>query len=91
MSFQSSELEKDAGEDIMEKYRNISTIPRPPQQQDDTVYGTSPSSRGMEPQEDTKFDEVFKFGDAKRKLRTVLCSSDAGTLPRYDVYGAGWV
>lgn len=81
----------------MEKYRKIATLgsvggTTSNSNTFDPSLHTLPSSTTSqieEPliqvsvEEEIVFDDDFKFEDAKRKLRTVFCTSDQTSLPRF--------
>ena len=82
----------------MEKYRKIATLGSSTTTTNNTNNSldvhtftppTSTSSQIEEPliqvvsADEIVFDDDFKFEDAKRKLRTVFCTSDQTSLPRY--------
>ncbi len=64
-------------EEIMAKYRNISSNHGLMEEvsHDESIDFTD------FPKE-TEFDDDFKFEDAKRKLRIVLCIADRSNFPR---------
>ena len=73
----------DGVEAILEKYRNM----KEPCQDLSTSFGTSPGFSIDDPnmktfEADVVFDDVFKFGDAKKKLRNVLSKSSDAILAR---------
>ena len=79
----------------MEKYRKIATLGSTTTNNSLDVHTfTPPSSNSSQIEEpliqvvsadEIVFDDDFKFEDAKRKLRTVFCTSDQTSLPRYSV------
>ncbi len=64
-------------EEIMNKYRNISSNPG---LMEEVSHGEN--SDVTELAKETEFDDDFKFDDAKRKLRIVLCMADRSNFPR---------
>ena len=58
----------------------------------DSSFDNSPMSNHMEGAVDVYreelavFDNEFKFSDAKKKLRMVLCTTDEIILPRLDLF-----
>ena len=62
----------------MNKYRNISSTHGLMEdvQHGDNLDSTDSSSAA-------EFDDHFKFEDAKRKLRIVLCMADGSNFPRF--------
>ena len=81
----------DVSEAILAKYRTIVSNTSSTMNQNELIgepeFG-SPMTSQMETmvsqvqRDELVFDEKFKFDDAKRKLRTVLCTSDEIALPR---------
>ena len=63
----------DVSEEILSKYRNISQKPAGLMEDDQSDNATV---------KETEFDDDFKFEDAKRKLRIVLCMADRSNFPR---------
>ncbi|XP_057289562.1 GTPase-activating protein and VPS9 domain-containing protein 1-like [Hydractinia symbiolongicarpus] len=76
--------EVDVSEAIMAKYRNMTL--ESSNEGLDQPFGT-PHSSQMEDvamqvhKDEVIFDDEFKFEDAKKKLRTVLCTSDQTLIP----------
>ncbi|XP_065647423.1 GTPase-activating protein and VPS9 domain-containing protein 1 isoform X2 [Hydra vulgaris] len=76
---------EDAGEAILAKYRSMASLPV--SHDADSNFSSSPMSSHMEGaidvcrEELAIFDNEFKFSDAKKKLRMVLCTTDQITLP----------
>ena len=66
----------DVGEEILSKYRNIQTISAGLMEDDQSHVDDDVFVK------ETEFDDDFKFEDAKRKLRIVLCMADRSNFPR---------
>ena len=65
----------DVSEEILSKYRNITPMSAG-LMEDDQNCDENVSVK------ETEFDDCFKFEDAKRKLRIVLCMADRSNFPR---------
>ena len=70
-------------EAILAKYRNLTLDSSNTSGLSDSFVNSSTMElTSSNKQEEVTFDEEYKFNDAKRKLRTVLCSCDRISLPQ---------
>lgn len=68
----------DISEEILKKYRNIQPQPAGLMEDDQSCNDRGRADFAKQ----AEFDEDFKFEDAKRKLRLVLCMADRSNFPR---------